>query len=220
MEPWKINSQPTWKTGSFALVIGITGGVGAGKSRILNILKEEYHAYILQADEVAAELEKPGQEGLRLLTECFGKEILQADGSLDRKAFAELIFQDSSALLQVNSIIHPLTWQKLCEKVAAIIQSASGKERVLIAVEAALFDEKSRKLCDTLWYVDTTKEKRIVRLMENRGYSWEKCQNIIRNQPGREDFLALADEVIDNNGTLQEAREQIARLLQFQGFLI
>ncbi len=220
MAPWKINDPDPPETGNSAWIIGITGGVGAGKSRILKILEEEFQAHILLADEVAAELEKPGQEGLRLLTERFGKGILLADGSLDRKAFAEWIFQDPSVLLQVNAIIHPLTWQKLCEKVAAIIQSASGNERVLIAVEAALFDEKSRQLCDTLWYVDTTEEKRIVRLMENRGYSWEKCQNIIHNQPGREDFLALADEVIDNNGTLQEAREQIARLLQFQGFFI
>ena len=73
--------------------------------------------------------------------------------------------------------------------------------------------QQSRQLCDTLWYVDASEENRIVRLMENRGYTRERCKNIIRNQPEREAFLALADVVIDNNGTLEETREQIARQL-------
>lgn len=194
-------------------VIGITGGVGAGKSRILRILQEEYGAYILLADEVAAGLEEPGQEGLRQLVECFGREILDAEEKLDRGAFAERIFKDPKALAQVNAIIHPLTWQALCRQVAEIALSAPKGRKALIAVEAALFDRQSRQLCDTLWYVDASEENRIVRLMENRGYTRERCKNIIRNQPEREAFLALADVVIDNNGTLEETREQIARQL-------
>ncbi len=194
-------------------VIGITGGVGAGKSRILRILQEEYGAYILLADEVAAGLEEPGQEGLRQLVECFGREILDAEEKLDRGAFAERIFKDPKALTQVNAIIHPLTWQALCRQVAEIALSAPKGRKALIAVEAALFDRQSRQLCDTLWYVDASEENRIVRLMENRGYTRERCKNIIRNQPEREAFLALADVVIDNNGTLEETREQIARQL-------
>ena len=212
MHPWRIRPDRIGHRDGQVLVIGITGGVGAGKSRILQILKEEYHAQILLADEVEAEQEEPGKEGYRLLVECFGEGILQADGRLDRGAFAELIFKDEKALGQVNAIIHPLTWQALCERVERLAGQAAGEE-LLIAVEAALFDEQSRGLCDTLWFVDTSEENRIRRLMENRGYTRKKCLSIIRNQLCREEFLALADAVIDNNGTVAEVREQIAWLL-------
>ena len=76
-----------------------------------------------------------------------------------------------------------------------------------------MFDEQSREICHTLWYIDASKENRIRRLMEGRGYTLEKCLDIIKNQRSREEYLALADQVIDNNGTLEEVRRQIARLL-------
>ena len=212
MRLWKIESDRISRRDSQVRVIGITGGVGAGKSRILQILQEEYHARILLADEVAAELEEPGKEGYRLLVERFGKGILKDDKRLDRSAFAELIFKDERALHDVNAIIHPLTWQLLCETVEELAGQA-GENGILIAVEAALFDGQSRRLCDALWFIDTSEENRIRRLIESRGYTREKCQSIIHNQPCREDFLALADSVIDNNGTIAEVREQIARLL-------
>ncbi len=187
-------------------VIGITGGVGAGKSRILSILQESYGALILQADQVAAELEEPGREGYQKLVEAFGSEILGADGTLDRRRFAERIFRDPAALSTVNGIIHPLTLQELRRR----IEESTAPVTV---VEAALFDDASRGLYDELWLIDTDTETRIGRLMENRGYSRQKCLDIINNQPSREDFLNMADHVIDNNGTVEQAREQIALLL-------
>lgn len=198
-------TSPGWKT-EMSRVIGITGGVGAGKSRILSVLESVYGAMILQADQVAAELEEPGQEGLRLLAEAFGTEILDGDGRLDRKAFAERIFQDQEALFTVNRIIHPLTIAELGRRIRE-------SEAPVIAVEAALFGDESRRLCDELWLVDTSEENRVERLMENRGYSRKKCQDIMANQPSRAEFLNMADHVIDNNGTLEQVEEQIARLL-------
>lgn len=192
-------------------IIGVTGGVGAGKSRILNILKERHHAQVLLADQVAAELEEPGQEGLLLLVRRFGDGILGKDGRLDRPAFAERIFQDPKSLSQVNSILHPLAWKAIQERIAKLSENPDVD---WIVVEAALFQEESKKICDALWFVDATQENRIRRLMENRGYSREKCLNIMQNQPCREEFLVLADEVIDNNRTVKEAEEQVARLLE------
>ncbi len=200
-------------------VIGVTGGVGAGKSQVLQILKEEYGAHILLADEEAARIEEPGGEGLRLLVNRFGPGILGEDKRLDRKAFAEMIFKDPKVLREVNEIIHPLTWKALCEKVEDIRafyrQDEKGRPGPshLVAVEAALFDESSRQLCDVLWYVDASEENRLARLTKNRGYSIKKCRDIIKNQPRREDFLRLADQVIDNNGTLDEVRVQLFRIL-------
>lgn len=190
-------------------VIGITGGVGAGKSRILDILKEEFGAHVIQADVVAKELEEPGQPGYKQLLETFGKGILSEDGTIDRTAFAEMIFSDELAIRQVNAIIHPMVWQTVKEQIAK-------SHAALVAVEAALFDERSREACEELWFVDTSEENRIRRLFKNRGYSREKSLSIMGNQPSRENFLDLADQVIDNNGTPEEVRRQIRQILKRQ----
>lgn len=187
-------------------VIGITGGVGAGKSRILSILKEEYQVEIILADEVAKELEEPGMEGYRQLVETFGTGILGPDGEINRAGLAALIFQDKEALQKVNAIIHPLTWEEIKRRTA--VSTAH-----LVAVEAALFDESSKTLCEELWFVDTLEENRIDRLMTNRGYSRQKCLDIIANQKDRSFFLNLADVVIDNNGSIEDVRRQIADVL-------
>ncbi len=187
-------------------VIGITGGVGAGKSRVLSILSEEHGAEVLQADLIAAGLEEPGQEGYARLVEHFGREILDADGRLDRKAFAARIFRDEDELRAVNEIIHPLTWQEIARRVRA-------SRAPLVVVEAALFNAGTRDICDELWLVDTADEERIRRLMADRGYSREKCLDIMKNQPRREDFLQLADRVIDNGGSVEDTRRQIAQIL-------
>ena len=189
------------------LVLGITGGVGAGKSRILEILKQEYGARIIQADQVAAALEAPGEPGLLALTELFGIEILDRDGSLDRKAFARRIFTDEKVLDMVNQVIHPMTWKKIQEML-------EQEPCPVTAVEAALFNEESRSLCRHLVFIDTSEENRILRLMEGRGYSREKCLDIMKNQPDRAYFLQLSDYVIDNNGSLEAVRSQVRRMME------
>jgi len=188
-------------------VIGITGGVGAGKSRILAILQEEYNAWTIQADEVAKALEEPGQPGFEGLLAAFGPSLLTEDQVIDRRRLAELIFRDPQALKQVNEIIHPLTW-------AAIKAQVRDSDADLIAVEAALFGRQSREICTELWYVDSSVENRIRRLQESRGYDREKCCRMMDSQPSREEFLALVDRVIDNNGTLAEVRQQIKEILE------
>ena len=193
------------------MVLGLTGGVGAGKSRILELFSEEYGAQVIQADLVARKLEDPGQPGLTGLVSLFGTGILQKDGTLDRKGFADRIFGNPEALKRVNALIHPLTWNEIKRQ----IRESSAE---LIVVEAALFDERSREVCQYLLYVDTQDEIRIQRLMENRGYSREKCLDIMKNQADRNDFLKLADFVIDNSGSLEESRLQIRRILKKTGY--
>ena len=193
------------------MVLGLTGGVGAGKSRILELFSHDYGAQVIQADLVARKLEDPGQPGLTGLVSLFGTGILQKDGTLDRKGFAERIFGNPEALKRVNALIHPLTWNEIKRQ----IRESSAE---LIVVEAALFDERSREVCQYLLYVDTQDEIRIQRLMENRGYSREKCLDIMKNQADRNDFLKLADFVIDNSGSLEESRLQIRRILKKTGY--
>ena len=193
------------------MVLGLTGGVGAGKSRILELFSHDYGAQVIQADLVARKLEDPGQPGLTGLVSLFGTGILQKDGTLDRKGFADRIFGNPEALIRVNALIHPLTWNEIKRQ----IRESSAE---LIVVEAALFDERSREVCQYLLYVDTQDEIRIQRLMENRGYSREKCLDIMKNQADRNDFLKLADFVIDNSGSLEESRLQIRRILKKTGY--
>ena len=193
------------------MVLGLTGGVGAGKSRILELFSKDYGAQVIQADLVARKLEDPGQPGLTGLVSLFGTGILQKDGTLDRKGFADRIFGNPEALKRVNALIHPLTWNEIKRQ----IRESSAE---LIVVEAALFDERSREVCQYLLYVDTQDEIRIQRLMENRGYSREKCLDIMKNQADRNDFLKLADFVIDNSGSLEESRLQIRRILKKTGY--
>ena len=193
------------------MVLGLTGGVGAGKSRILELFSHDYGAQVIQADLVARKLEDPGQPGLTGLVSLFGAGILQKDGTLDRKGFADRIFGNPEALKRVNALIHPLTWNEIKRQIRE-----SSEE--LIVMEAALFDERSREVCQYLLYVDTQDEIRIQRLMENRGYSREKCLDIMKNQADRNDFLKLADFVIDNSGSLEESRLQIRRILKKTGY--
>ena len=188
------------------MVLGLTGGVGAGKSRILGLFSEDYGAQVIQADLVARELEEPGQPGLTGRVSLFGNEILSPEGTLDRKRVADRIFGNPEALKRVNALIHPLTWNEIkCR----IRESKAD----LVVVEAALFDERSRDICQYLVYVDTEDEVRIRRLMENRGYSREKCLGIMKNQADRSRFEELADFVIDNSGPIDAARKQIGQML-------
>ena len=193
------------------MVLGLTGGVGAGKSRILELFSSDYNAQIIQADLVARELEKPGQPGFTGLVSLFGSGILQENGTLDRSRFAARIFDDPEALKRVNALIHPLTWNEIRRQIRE-------SQADLVVVEAALFDERSRNICDHLIYVDTDDEVRIRRLMENRGYSREKCLDIMKNQADRSRFLALADFVIDNSGSIEAAEQQIRRILSEAGW--
>ena len=193
------------------MVLGLTGGVGAGKSRILELFSHDYGAQVIQADLVARKLEDPGQPGLTGLVSLFGTGILQKDGTLDRKGFADRIFGNPEALKRVNALIHPLTWNEIKRQ----IRESSAD---LIVVEAALFDERSREVCQYLLYVDTQDEIRIQRLMENRGYSREKCLDIMKNQADRSRFLELADFVIDNSGSLEGSRQQIRQILKKTGY--
>lgn len=194
------------------MVLGLTGGVGAGKSRILELFSKDYGAQVIQADQVARDLEEPGQPGFVGLVRLFGTGILDAEGKLDRKRFAERIFGDPEALKRVNALIHPLTWNEIKRQIRE-------SDAQLIVVEAALFDKRSREVCQYLLYVDTEEEIRIQRLMENRGYSREKCLDIMKNQADRENFLQLADFTIDNSGSIRTAKKQIHQILLETGWI-
>ncbi len=188
-------------------VIGITGGVGSGKSEVLGILKRDFGAELLIADEIAHQVMEPGMPAYRRIVEALGTDFLSADGSIDRKALAKRLFGDGEALGTVNSIVHPTVWQ-------AIEESIRCSQKELVIVEAALFDEEHNGLFDQVWYIFTSEENRISRLMKSRGYSREKCLDIMRSQKSESEFRAMADRVIDNNKTVADVKRQIETILK------
>ncbi len=188
-------------------MISLVGGVGSGKSRILELLKEEFGAEVIQADLVARQLEEPGRPGHKALLEAFGQKILGEDGYLRKDLLAALVFGDPEARERINGLIHPLVWDEV--RLWALKSKAS-----LVVVESAILSENRDDFFDEVWYVYTLKECRIRRLMDSRGYSREKCLKMMESQSSEEEFAKAADHMIDNNGSMEDVRRQLRKVIK------
>ncbi len=187
-------------------IIGITGGVGAGKSTVLDYLREQFHAYVIQADQVGHQVMEPGEICYSQVIALFGEHILKKDKTIDRKAVSDVVFGNEEKLKKLNGIIHPAVRQSVLEE----IQLQKEKKTAIVVVEAALLlEEHYEKFCDKVWYVHTDREIRISRLMENRGYSREKSESIISSQAPDEYFAKHADYIIWNNGDIKDTWLQV-----------
>ena len=187
-------------------IIGITGGIGAGKSTVLDYLREQFHAYVIQADQVGHQVMEPGEICYSQVSALFGEHILKKDKTIDRKAVSDVVFGNEEKLKKLNGIIHPAVRQSVLEE----IQLQKEKKTAIVVVEAALLlEEHYEKFCDKVWYVHTDREIRISRLMENRGYSREKSESIISSQAPDEYFAKHADYIIRNNGDIKDTWLQV-----------
>lgn len=187
-------------------IIGITGGVGAGKSTVLDYLREQFHAYVIQADQVGHQVMEPGEICYSQVIALFGEHILKKDKTIDRKAVSDVVFGNEEKLKKLNGIIHPAVRQSVLGE----IQLQKEKKTAIVVVEAALLlEEHYEKFCDKVWYVHTDREIRISRLMENRGYSREKSESIISSQAPDEYFAKHADYIIRNNGDIKDTWLQV-----------
>lgn len=192
-------------------VIGITGGVGAGKSEILSYLKEHCNCRILMADRLAEELEEPGQDCYDQLLALLGREILQEDGRIDRKKMAARVFADKSLLEAVNAMIHPAVKQAILQ---FIRDEKEAARRDYLFIEAALLIEDGyAEIVDELWYIHTEEEVRRQRLKASRGYTDEKIDSILREQLSEEEFYGHCHYVIENSGSLESVYEQLDKKL-------
>ncbi len=192
--------------------IGITGGIGAGKSELLKYIKKHYKCEIYLADEVAHLVKEPGTVCFDRLVGLLGGDVLGGDGRIDRAVMAGKIFADESLLQGVNDILHPAVKDFLLERLEA---ARSLGDVELFFVEAALLIEAGYgSLMDEMWYVYADEEVRRERLRRSRGYSEERINNIIRRQLSDEIFRKNCDFVIDNSGSLEESCRQIDRKLE------
>ena len=194
------------------MVIGITGGIGSGKTVILNLLGDKYGFVILEADKIAKELMEKGTAVFGKIAECFGNEILDERGCIDRQKFAAIVFNDKEKLTKLNALVHP----SVIEEIDRRIKMMRADVRENFVIEAALLIESGcHRLCDKVWYIYTEKNIRIERLKAGRKMTEKQIADVIKNQLEVTDFERMADAVIDNSFSIDNTDKQIQKLLEF-----
>ena len=188
------------------ITIGITGGVGAGKSTVLDFLEEKYQAYVMKADEIGHLVMEPGQVCYEPVIALFGKQVIKNDKTIDRRQISDVVFSHPELLEKLNQIIHPAVKQYIKEQLE--IKKQQG-QKVCVVEAALLLEDHYDAFCDKVWYIHTDQEIRIERLMSSRGYTREKAENIIARQATEGFFREHADYIIQNNGDLDETWRQI-----------
>jgi dephospho-CoA kinase len=191
------------------LTIGLTGGIGSGKSTVAKMLAE-MGAPVLDADKVGHSIYAPGGPAYNEVVAAFGREILAPDGTIDRKKLGPIVFAEPAALKRLNAIVHPKMFQRMGEMVREMREQG---ERKPIVIEAAILIEANwQPLFDEIWLVTASRERVIERIERDRGMKPEQTEARIRAQLSDEERRRYATLVIENNGTVEELREQVKKL--------
>ena len=211
------------------LRIGVTGGIGSGKSLVMEILEEEHGAKIILSDQVAHELMEPGAKSYQDILAAFGEEILKEDRTIDRTKLSAIVFSDPDKLSKLNGITHPNAIQEIRDRMAAFAREAApgagqnetddpvsittrdqGQDLRIIAVESALLLEAGMDQdFDSFWYVWADPEVRVKRLMEGREYTEDRA-----SQKDDSYYRDRCQVVIDNSAGRQETAAQVDRAIQ------
>ncbi len=193
-------------------IIGITGGVGAGKSTVLTFVEDHFLCKVIYADDLAAKLQEKDGPCYEPLKHLLGDDAFDKEGELDRKKVSERMFKDPSLKQQMEAIVHPAVKKEILRQI-----EEAGKEGILelFFIEAALLiEEHYEEICDELWYVYADPEIRRQRLKDSRGYSDEKIDRIFASQLSDEVFRQTCKVIIDNSKTEQEACLQVCEVLE------
>ncbi len=190
------------------VIIGVSGGVGAGKSRVLSYLQKEYQAQVERLDDIAKELLLPGGSNYWFYISLLGNDIVLPDQSLDKEKIAARIFADEKLLEQINEGINPAVRSAL----SARIREAKMRGVGCFVVESALlFAEHYDAICDETWYIYADESIRRERLKASRGYDDARIDRIMQHQMSDAAFLKVCDAVIDNSGDFEATKEEIDR---------
>ncbi|MGN0361212.1 MAG: dephospho-CoA kinase [Bilifractor sp.] len=193
-------------------IIGITGGVGSGKSEVMKYLERSCDCTLIRSDELGHALMRKENICYDPVLALLGPEVLDPDGEFDRKAVAAKVFGNPALLEKLNQITHPAIRHSILES----IQKADEAGRQFFFLEAALLiEEKFNEICDELWYVYADIEVRSRRLQESRGYSDEKIRGIMASQLPESAFRNACQFVIDNSGSFQDTIRQIDGRIHF-----
>ncbi|MDD9350588.1 dephospho-CoA kinase [Mumia sp.] len=186
--------------------VGLTGGIGSGKSAVSTLLRDR-GAVIIDSDVLAREVVEPGTPGLAAVVERFGDDVLTADGQLDRPALGALVFSDLSARRDLEDIVHPLVRAR-----GADLEAQAGPDAVVVHDVPLLVETGQASRFDLVVVVDAPVEVQIERLVTQRGMSREEAASRIAAQASRDDRLAAADVVIDNTGSLDDLAREVEQL--------
>lgn len=190
-------------------VIGLTGGIGSGKSTVADIL-EALGAKIIRADSVGHEVYRPRTQGWQRVTEAFGRDILAPDGSIDRQKLGAVVFSDAHARAQLNAIVHPLIAAEIRRRIEA--HRAAGSLEPIVVEAAVLIEAGWLSLVDEVWLVVADRDVVIDRLGKQRRLAPEEARVRIAAQLGDAERQRYAHVVIRNTGSLEELREQVRTL--------
>jgi dephospho-CoA kinase len=186
--------------------IGLTGGIGSGKSSVASLLLE-HGAIVIDADAISRELVEPGQPALEALVAEFGPSILTPAGTLSRGELAKLAFSDPEATKRLNAIMHPLIGEESARRIQAAPESA-----VVVYDMPLLVETNQRDLVDLVVVVDVPEQVQIERAVSLRGLEREDVERRMQAQVSRDERLAIADYVIDNSGSVEELKASVAGL--------
>ncbi len=189
-------------------VIGLTGGIGSGKSTVSQYLAE-LGAKIIDADKVGHEVFKPNTEAWREVVATFGEEILNLSGEIDRKKLGEMVFGNPESLLQLNKIMHP----RMLDMIEAQIEEYRQQGIDMVVLEAAaLIEANWTSYVDEVWVTVAPKSAVLERLKEQRGLEEEQTLARIHSQLSAEERMKHADVVINNDGDLNEVKAKVREL--------
>lgn len=191
------------------ILVGLTGGIGSGKSTVSSKLAQR-GAIILDADAIVREVQEPGSPVLAQIADAFGAEVIAEDGSLDRAAVAAVAFNDPTALERLNKIVHPAVGRLMNERILA--QRSTDN---VVVLDIPLLTERPREGLQGIIVVDVPTETQIERLVRYRGFDEADARARIARQATREERLATASFVVDNNGTPGELDPQIDELWEW-----
>ena len=193
------------------MVIGITGGIGSGKSVVTSLLRDKFDAAVIDTDTIGHEVMEIGKSAYKKVVEIFGNKVIAEDGSIDRKKLGSLVFDNLELLSKLNNIIHPAVEAEVDKRIAEFTK----KKYKYIALETALLIKVGyNRKCDKVWFVYADKDIRLKRLYDNRGIDKEKAIKIFESQNSEEEFRQIADNVIDNSGSEAETEIQIKNILE------
>jgi len=190
------------------LKVGLTGGIGSGKSAVSAELTT-HGAVVIDADAIAREVVEPGTPGLARVVAEFGEQVLTEDGRLNRPKLGELVFADESQLSRLNAIVHPLVG----ERSGQLMEQALADNAEIVVYDVPLLVENGLgPLYDVVVVVDAPDELRVERVATDRGMPREQVWARVRSQADRQTRLAAADLVVDNSGSLQDLRDRVSDL--------
>ena len=194
-------------------VIGLTGGIGSGKSAVARLLGER-GAAVIHADTTAHQVYRPGTDGWRAIVAAFGRDILHCDGSISRQKLAGIVFSDESARARLNAIVHPQVRRRLSDQVARLQRRGVN----VVVVEVPLLVEAIRsgsgwtRMFNEIWVVTAPEAQVIERVRARRSMSEARIRAVIAAQLTPEQRLPYADMVIDNSGSMERLRGQVTEL--------